>query len=207
MNNCSTMLKTNPVSSREITLCFTFLLYHVSGMNHFISAIHSPNILTVIPSDKLNTVDILQSLEKYKCQMLTGLPKILYNLINHPDRIKYDLSSLLLASSGGQSISSDLIVKLKNELNIKLFIPGYGSTETLSGIFKIYFLDFFKPELYRYCLGKQFAFTETKIVDPITKSIQSHNVEGELYFRSRFLTKGYWNDEEKTKEAIDENGW
>ena len=90
-------------------------------MNHFISAIHSPNILTIIPSDKLNTIDILESLEKYKCQMLTGLPKILYNLINHSDRIKYDLSNLLLASSGGQCISSDLIVKLKITLATLFF--------------------------------------------------------------------------------------
>ena len=182
-------------------------MYHVAGMGQLISALHNPNIVIVLPSYKLDIIDILEALEKYKCAMIWGLPKILYNLINHPDRKKYDLSNLLLAVSGGQSISTDLIIKLSKELNIKMFISSYSTTETSSVIMKSYYLGFFNPDLYKYCIGKQSAFTETKIVDPITKAIQPHNVEGELYFRGQFLTIGYWNEEQTTKEAFDENGW
>ena len=119
-------------------------------------------------------IDILEALEKYKCAMIWGLPKILYNLINHPDRKKYDLSNLLLAVSGGQSISTDLIIKLSKELNIKMFISSYSTTETSSVIMKSYYLGFFNPDLYKYCIGKQSAFTETKIAGPIKKVIRPH---------------------------------
>ena len=207
MNNHNILTKTNIKVSRPVSICFTFLMYHVAGLSQLISVIHNPFILNVIPSSKLNIVDILEALEKYKCQIVVGLPKILNNLINHPNRKAYDLSNLFFASSGGQTVSSDLIIKLKRELNIKIFSSGYSSTEVLSPVIKIFFLDYFNPNLYQYCVGKQSAFTETKIVDPITKAIQPHNVEGELYFRGHFMTIGYWKDEEKTREVIDENGW
>jgi fatty-acyl-CoA synthase len=48
---------------------------------------------------------------------------------------------------------------------------------------------------------------ECKIVDPDTGKIQPLGVEGELYARSYTITRGYWNDEEKTRQVFDENVW
>ena len=121
MNNHNIQKKTNIKLSRPVSLCFTLLMYHAGGLCLLISAIHNPFILNVIPSSKINIVDILEALEEYKCQVVVGLPKILNNLINHPNRKTSDLSNLFFALSTGQIVPSDLIIKLKRELNIKMF--------------------------------------------------------------------------------------
>jgi acyl-CoA synthetase (AMP-forming)/AMP-acid ligase II len=51
-------------------------------------------------------------------------------LINHPDRKKYDLSSLQTALIGGSNVAPDLLKKLQEELNIKNVIVGYGNFDT-----------------------------------------------------------------------------
>ena len=107
----------------------------------------------------------------------------------------------------GQQITADLIVKIKNELKIKAFVVGYGSTETCGGVAQIFMLDEFKPDLYKNSSGKLTPFFEGKIVDPETGRVVPHNVQGELHVRSYSITKGYWRDEAKTKEVIDAAGW
>ena len=68
-------------------------------------------------------------------------------------------------------------------------------------------LSTFRPELYQNSVGKSTPFSECKIVNPETGKIQPIGVEGELYVRGYSVSPGYWNDEAKTKEAFDENGW
>ncbi len=50
-------------------------------------------------------------------------------------------------------------------------------------------------------------FSESKIVDPLTKEILPINTDGELCIRGPHIMKEYWDEKKKTNEAIDKNGW
>ena len=55
--------------------------------------------------------------------------------------------------------------------------------------------------------GRGIPFTETKIIDPVSKQTVPLNTDGELCLRGPHIIRSYWNDKEKTEEAIDKNGW
>lgn len=56
-------------------------------------------------------------------------------------------------------------------------------------------------------LGLGLPFSESKIVDPLTKEILPINTDGELCIRGPHIMKEYWDEKKKTNEAIDKNGW
>jgi fatty-acyl-CoA synthase len=182
-------------------------MYHYGVMLNILMTLFNKNYVLVIPSFKFDMIDVLEALVKYKCNSLSGLPKILHSIVNHPARKSYDLSNLNVAMAGGQSVSSDMIETFKNHLDVKMFIHAYGSTEMNNFILRGFKLDEFDPSLYKNCVGKAAPFMECKIVNPETGKIQPLDQEGELYVRCYSVTNGYWNDEEKTREAIDQHRW
>ena len=109
-------------------------MYHFGALRSIIRILYDAKETMVVPSLKFDVLDILASLDKYKCNGLLGLPKILLNIVTHPDRKNYDLSNLKAVLSGGQLASIDLILKFKNELNVQAFIVAYSSTESNNGI-------------------------------------------------------------------------
>jgi fatty-acyl-CoA synthase len=56
-------------------------------------------------------------------------------------------------------------------------------------------------------IGRPIPFLECKIVDPKTKEILPLNTNGEVHLRGFNILRSYWNDQKKTDEAIDKNGW
>jgi fatty-acyl-CoA synthase len=188
-------------------LCVTFLLYAYAAFTSTIAVLFHPNATIVFPSYKLNLVDILEAVQTYRCNVISALPKIFHNILTHSKRNDYDLSSLSMVQIGGQSITSELINLARQETNIKFAFVGYGSTETNSLISNIINLESFDPDKYQGCMGKPGAYVECKIVDPETGKIQPLGSEGELHFRSFSQSRGYWNDEAKTREVFDKNGW
>jgi fatty-acyl-CoA synthase len=207
INSCYISSKTREELNFDFVNCTTFLMYHYGVLTSIMFTLFNKRMVLVIPSFKFDIIDILNALAKYKCTCLTGLPKILLNVANHPDRVKYDLSSLKISLAGGQLVTADLVSTLKENLGVEIVIVGYGSTEINGLIIRAFKLDEFNESLYKNCVGKASPFTECKIVDPDTGRIQPLNEEGELCVRGFSVTSGYWNDEEKTREAIDQNGW
>ena len=55
--------------------------------------------------------------------------------------------------------------------------------------------------------GRGIPFSETKIVDPVTKEVVPLDTDGELCIRGPHIIREYWNDKEKTAQAIDQNRW
>jgi fatty-acyl-CoA synthase len=85
---------------------------------------------TVIPSILPDTVSLMKAIQDNKCTSVKGAPVIFIDLINHPDRSKYDLSSLEYILLGASTVPKDLILKIKSDLKAKNVIVGYGQTES-----------------------------------------------------------------------------
>lgn len=181
-------------------------MYHLGTTITILNTLFNKNITIVFPSYKLDIIDMFQAIQKYKCNWLWALSKIFLNFLNHPMRIKFDLSSLETIGAGGQLVTDELMKRAKLELGVKYFKIGYGMTEII-GISN-YAFDLTKlPENRDNAVGKLCPFVEAKIVNPENGQIQPLNKEGELHVRGYNVTKGYYNDPEMTKKVIDSNGW
>jgi acyl-CoA synthetase (AMP-forming)/AMP-acid ligase II len=183
-------------------------MYHVGSMASSLYPLFNPHLRLVIPAYGLDLAAMMDTIEKYKCNVFAGLPKVLTNLLNHPDRSKYDLSSLTACFVGGQHITADLIQRTKLELGLENFLLGFGMSELGGGLSAVSItLSEFSPENYSNSLGEICPFSEAKIVNAETGQVQPFNEEGELHVRSYIVTRGYWNDEEMTRKLISPSRW
>ena len=128
-------------------------------------------------------------------------------MINHPEREKYDLSSLENGILGGSTVPADLLNKMKLILKLKDVIVGYGMTETSFAHTVTTYMDKHKSYKHAYeSIGRPLPFTETKIINPTTGHTLPLNTDGELCIRGPHIIKEYWDDKEKTAATI-KNGW
>jgi acyl-coenzyme A synthetase/AMP-(fatty) acid ligase len=164
----------------DLISCTTFLLNHYVAMASVLMTLYKMNSVLVIPSFKFDIVDILEAVEKYQCTGLTGLPKILHSIVNHPDRGKYNLSSLTTVMGAGQLTTAELINQFKHEFGLRTFIVGYGTTELNNFITHSIDLKEFNASEYKRCIGKVSSFIECKILNKDSGRIVNHNEEGEI---------------------------
>jgi fatty-acyl-CoA synthase len=68
----------------------------------------------------------MRFIEKYKCNTYRGTPTQFIDLLNHPERKKYDLSSLKNILVAGSTVNADLLGRMQNELGIEDAFVGYG---------------------------------------------------------------------------------
>ncbi len=107
---------------------------------------------------------------------------------------KVSLDTNRICICGGGPLPSTTF-KGFNQLGIN-FVQGYGLTET-SPITHLNPIYAFKVE----SVGKAIAMTECKIVDPDKEG------NGVIYIRGPQVMKGYYKNEEATREILDEDGW
>jgi acyl-CoA synthetase (AMP-forming)/AMP-acid ligase II len=72
---------------------------------------------------------VLQRVQDERITVLPGAPTLYQSLLDHPDRDKYDLSSLRVAVTGAADIPLTLIERVRKELPFSLVVTGYGLTE------------------------------------------------------------------------------
>lgn len=171
----------------------------------------SPLILAnkvVLPNYVNDTLSTIKSIHKEKCTALNGAPFIYSDLLSHPKRNEYDLTSLEIALIGASSSHSKFVKMVKEELKLKSVIIGYGMTETASAGTMTNISDAKECEKRAYeSIGVPFPFTECKVVDQKTGHVVDHDTDGELYMRGYHIMKGYWDDPQRTAQAFDKNGW
>jgi fatty-acyl-CoA synthase len=128
------------------------------------------------------------------------------DIINHPELKKYDLSSLDTMLIGASTVPKDLLLKIKEKLKLTNIIIGYAMTESgcAGGLTNTRDIEVSEKAAYE-SIGRNFI--ELKIRDPATGQIVPRNTDGEICLRGYSIMPGYYDDEEKTKETIDRNGW
>jgi fatty-acyl-CoA synthase len=98
-----------------------------------------------------------------------------------------------------------LMKRVVSEMNCREITIAYGQTESSPVITQTRTDD--PIEMRVHTVGRALPHTEVKIVDTLTGRIVPRGVSGELCARGYSVMKGYYNNEEATKAAIDENGW
>ena len=145
----------------------------------------------------------LALIERERINLAGGVPTIAWQLLEHPDREKYDLSSLETISYGGAPSAPDLVRKISSVFGAR---PGngWGMTETMATVTNIIGDDYLaRPD----SCGTAVAVADLRVVDPETLVDLPVGTVGELWARGPMVVKGYWNNAEATAATFVDGGW
>jgi long-chain acyl-CoA synthetase len=181
----------------------TVPLFHVTGevpvmLNSFVVG----RCLVLMP--KWDATDALRLIEKEKVTYFVGVPTMSLELMNHPDRHGYDLSSLTDVTAGGAPRPVTHVERLREEFPNARPALGYGLTETNAAGCANYWGNYAaKPA----STGRpQRPIIDLAILGPADRHLPSGEV-GEIAIRSAANIEGYWRNPGATDEAFTSDGW
>jgi acyl-CoA synthetase (AMP-forming)/AMP-acid ligase II len=151
---------------------------------------------------KWDTVKAFEIIEREKINATGGVPFIAWQLIEHPDRAKYDLSSIDAISYGGAPSAPELVSKIY-EIFGAFPGNGWGMTETMATVTSHVAEDYLnRPD----SCGPAVAVSDVKIMSEDGQVELPVGQVGELWARGPQIVKGYWNRPDATAETF-VDGW
>ncbi len=157
---------------------------------------------TLVFMHKWDATKALEIIERERVTATGGVPTIAWQLIEHPDRHKYDLSSLKSISYGGAPSAPELVRKIR-EVFGALPGNGWGMTETMATVTSHTAEDYLnRPD----SCGPAVPVSDLKIMDADGVTELPVGQVGELWARGPQIVKGYWNKPEATAATF-VDGW
>ncbi|SEA82477.1 AMP-binding protein [Acidovorax soli] len=186
-------------------LCIPVPLYHCFGMvlGNLACITHGSTI--VYPSDGFDPLLVLETVQAERCTGLHGVPTMFIAELDHPRFAEFDLSSLRTGIMAGSPCPIEVMKRVQADMHMSEVTIAYGMTETSPVSCQS---DADTPLAKRVStVGRVQSHLEVKIVDPETGAVVPRGERGELCTKGYSVMHGYWGDEAKTREAIDEGGW
>jgi fatty-acyl-CoA synthase len=186
-------------------LCIPVPYYHCFGMVMGNLGCTSHGATMVILAPGFDPGLTLEAIEKERCTGVYGVPTMFIAMLGHPDFARRDLSSLRTGIMAGSVCPVEVMKRCVADMNMAEVAIAYGMTETSPVSCQTRIED--DLERRTASVGRAHPHVEVKIVDPDTGDIVERGQPGEFCTRGYSLMLGYWNDNEKTREAIDADGW
>jgi fatty-acyl-CoA synthase len=159
----------------------------------------------VVPAPSFDPLVTLQTVEAERCTSLYGVPTMFIAELAHPQFRSFDLSSLRTGVMAGSPCPIEVMKQCIDEMHMAEVTICYGMTETSPVSTQTSVDDPLDKRVGT--VGRVHPFVEVKVVDPLTGATARRGESGELCTRGYSVMIGYWNDEEKTADAIDAAGW
>jgi len=144
----------------------------------------------------------MRLIERERCTHTGGVPTVAWQLIEHPARNHYDLSSLQAVSYGGAPAASELVRRIKQAFPQSTPGFGWGMTETAATFTTHQAEDYLNRS--ESC-GPAVPVCDMRIVGPLGETLPPGEV-GELWAKGPNVVRGYWNKPEATAETF-VDGW
>jgi fatty-acyl-CoA synthase len=186
-------------------LCIPVPFYHCFGMVMGNLGCTTHGATMVIPAPGFDPGMTLAAIEKERCTGVYGVPTMFIAMLAHPDFADRDLTSLRTGIMAGATCPVEVMKRCMNEMNMTEVAIAYGMTETSPASCQTLIDD--DLERRTATVGRALPHVEIKVVDPDTGDTVERGQPGEFCTRGYSLMLGYWNDNEKTREAIDADGW
>jgi acyl-CoA synthetase (AMP-forming)/AMP-acid ligase II len=157
---------------------------------------------TIVFIRKWDPLEALAIIERERVQLTGGVPTIAWQLLEHPERSRFDLSSLEQISYGGAPAAPELVRKIWEEFGA---LPGngWGMTETTATVTSHVGEDYLhRPD----SAGPAVPVADLKIMSPDGTAEMPIGEVGELWARGPQVVQGYWNRPEATAETF-VGGW
>jgi fatty-acyl-CoA synthase len=185
-------------------LCIPVPLYHCFGMVMGNLGCITHGATMVFPSEGFEPLATLETVAEERCTALYGVPTMFIAELNHPEFKRFDLSSLRTGIMAGSPCPIEVMKSCVSEMHMSEVTIAYGMTETSPVSFQTSHDDPLERRVAT--VGRVHPHVEVKIVDAEGR-IVAPGAAGELLTRGYSVMLGYWNDDEKTAEAIDRAGW
>lgn len=156
----------------------------------------------IVSMYKWDVEKALPIIEKEKIRSVGGVPAIAWQLIEHPDREKYDLSSIDTVAYGGAPSAAELVSSITSTFKAATPSNGWGMTETCATATQNFGEDYMNRPL---SAGVPPPGVELKVVNPDGETLGPNEV-GELWCKAACNCKLYWNRPQATAETF-VDGW
>lgn len=180
-------------------------LYHCFGMVMGNLGCIAFGATIIYASEGFEPGAVLQTVQEEKATALYGVPTMFIAELEHPEFDSFDLSSLRTGIMAGSPCPVEVMKKVNTLMNMEEVEIAYGMTETSPVSTQT---RHNAPIAKRVStVGRVVPHTEVKIIDPETGEVVPIGESGELCTRGYCVMLGYWNDEERTRNAIDSARW
>ena len=186
-------------------LCIPVPLYHCFGMVMGTLGCVTKGAAMIFPGEGFEPGDTLKALNDEKCTALYGVPTMFIAILSHPDFAKADLSALRTGIMAGAPCPIETMKQVIGDMNMTDVTIAYGMTETSPVSFQSAVDDPIEKRVST--VGRIQPHAECKIVDPDDGRTLPVGEQGELCTRGYLVMRGYWGDLERTREAVDAEGW
>jgi fatty-acyl-CoA synthase len=191
--------------SEEDRVCIPVPFYHCFGMVIGNLACTSHGSAMVIPSPGFDPEATLAAVADERCTSLYGVPTMFIAQLEHPRFGDYDLSSLRTGIMAGSPCPVEVMRRVIDRMHMGEVGIAYGMTETSPVSTQTAFDDPLEKRVGS--VGRVGPHIEIKIVDPVSGDTVTRGDAGEFCTRGYSVMTGYWNDPERTGEAVDGEGW
>ncbi|MBI3677797.1 MAG: AMP-binding protein [Proteobacteria bacterium] len=185
-------------------LCIPVPLYHCFGMVMGNLGCLTHGATMVYPAPVFDPESVLKTVAAEKCTGLYGVPTMFIAVLGHPDFAKYDVSSLRTGCMAGSPCPVEVMKQVIAKLHMRDVTIAYGMTETSPVSFQSSGSDPLERRVST--IGRVQPHLEVKIVDEHGNTVP-RKTPGELCTRGYSVMIGYWDDPERTREAVDSEGW
>lgn len=197
-------------------ICFSLPLYHVFGyVEGLLAAMFAGG--AVVPQPVFNARSILAAVQQHRVSEVLFVPTMSVAVVEEAARHSYDLSTLQSVFSAAAAAPVWLWQRIDKQLAPRQVFTGYGQTEVSAATTLTLPGD--PVELVAGTVGREKlggvaapagldgSLARYRTVDPFTGMPLPAGAEGELSVRGPIVTRGYYNDPERTAAQIDTDGW
>jgi fatty-acyl-CoA synthase len=186
-------------------LCIPVPFYHCFGMVMANLGCTSHGATMVIPAPGFDPEITLRAIAEERCTAVYGVPTMFIAMQHHPTFADHDLSSLRTGCMAGSICPVEVMKRCLDDMHMAEVCIAYGMTETSPVSTQTRVDD--DLERRTSSIGRVHPHVEIKIVDPATGETVERGQPGELCTRGYSVMLGYWDEAEKTAEAVDADGW
>jgi len=186
-------------------VCIPVPFYHCFGMVMGNLASTSHGAATVIPAGVFDPEATLEAVSTERCTSLYGVPTMFIAQLGHPRFDEFDLSSLRTGIMAGSPCPVNVMKQVIERMHMSEVGICYGMTETSPVSTQTAFDDPLSKRVGT--VGRVQQHLEVKIVDPTSGETVPRGKSGEFCTRGYSVMVGYWNDPDRTDEAIDSERW
>ena len=191
--------------TEEDRICIPVPFYHCFGMVMGNLAATSHGACMIIPGPSFEAAATLRAVAQERATSLYGVPTMFIAELGLADFADYDVSTLRTGIMAGSPCPVEVMKQVIDKMGMREVAICYGMTET-SPVSTMTRSD---DDLARRTetVGRVMPHLEVKVVDPVTGRPVPRGQAGELCTRGYSVMLGYWEQDDKTDEAIDAARW
>jgi len=203
LNNAAVIQAGMKITERD-KICAPVPLYHCFGCvgGTLVTVVSGATL--ILPAPTFEALATMQAIEESLATTIYGVPTMFIGELEHPEFRRFDFSSLRTGVMAGAPCPIEIMKRVVNEMHCPEMTIMYGQTESSPVITMSSVDDSLERRVST--VGRACQNTEVKIISPTGETVPIGE-QGELCTRGYLVMKGYDQEHEATRRAVDEDGW